>query len=170
VKPGEIADLLEASGQAFASTLDALPPEAAAWHPAPGEWCVNECVGHVIEAEKRGFAGRIKTILGADEPNLPGWDRVAIARERRDCARPPSELRDELLGIRRESVNMVRSLPPEQTERGGLHPEVGRLTVDELLHEWVHHDGNHLRQALANVQAYVWAKMGNAQRFSQPSK
>jgi hypothetical protein len=29
VKPGEIADLLEVSGQAFASTLEALPPEGA---------------------------------------------------------------------------------------------------------------------------------------------
>jgi hypothetical protein len=49
--------------------------------------------------------------------------------------------------------------------RAGTHPKVGRLTVGDLLHEWVHHDGNHLRQALANVQAYVFPQMGNAQRF-----
>jgi hypothetical protein len=54
--------------------------------------------------------------------------------------------------------------------RGGLHPQVGRLTVDELLHEWVHHDGNHLRQALGNVQAYVWPNMGNARRFTRPEQ
>ncbi|HEY3195684.1 MAG TPA: hypothetical protein VGK42_10675 [Candidatus Dormibacteraeota bacterium] len=29
-----------------------------------------------------------------------------------------------------------------------------------------HHNSNHLRQALANVEAYVWQRMGNAQRFS----
>ena len=75
MKPGEIADLLETSGHAFASTLEALPPEAAAWHPAPGEWCVNECVGHIVEAEKRGFAGRIRIILGANEPQLQTWDQ-----------------------------------------------------------------------------------------------
>jgi len=63
---------------------------------------------------------------------------------------------------------LVRSLRPEQIQRGGTHPEVGRLTVEDLLHEWVHHDGNHLRQALANVQAYVWPNMGNARRFSRP--
>jgi hypothetical protein len=65
-------------------------------------------------------------------------------------------------------VSMVRALRPEQVERGGMHPEVGRLTVNEVLHEWVHHDGNHLRQALGNVQAYVWSRMGNAQKFSSP--
>jgi hypothetical protein len=166
VTPAEIADVLNSSGHAFASTLDALPPEAAAWHPKPGEWCVNECVGHIIESEERGFAGRIRILLGADEPDLGTWDQVAVAKERKDCERAPSELRDELLAVRKESVSMIRSLRPEQLKRGGMHPEVGRLTVDEVLHEWVHHDGNHLRQALGNVQAYVWSQMGNAQRFT----
>ena len=169
MKPEEIADLLRTSGHAFASTLDALPPEAAAWHRAPGEWCVNESVGHIVEAEKRGFAGRIRIILGADEPDLQTWDQQAIAKERKDCERPPSELKDELMTIRNESVNLIRSLRPENMTRGGMHPEVGRLTVNELLHEWVHHDTNHLKQALSNVQAYVWSRMGNAQRFSMSS-
>lgn len=40
------------------------------------------------------------------------------------------------------------------------------LRVRDLLQEWVHHDRNHVRQALANVQAYVWPAMGNTQRFS----
>jgi DinB superfamily len=162
----EIADLLETSGRAFMSMLDSLPPEAAQWHPKPGEWCVNECVGHVVEAETRGFAGRIKIILGADEPKLETWDEEAVQNERNDCERPPSELRDELATVRKESVRMVRELRPENMSRGGMHPEVGRLTVDEVLHEWVHHDGNHLKQAMSNVQEYVWKRMGNAQKFT----
>jgi len=168
--PGEVADLLESSGNGFASTLDALPPNVASWHPAPGEWCANEVVGHVIVTEKNGFAGRIRVILGADEPDLPAYDRDGIQKNRNDCARDPKELKQELTEVRRESVKLVRSLRPEQLPRGGLHPQVGRLTVDELLHEWVHHDANHLRQALANVQAYVWPNMGNARRFTRPDQ
>ncbi|TMD89764.1 MAG: DinB family protein [Chloroflexi bacterium] len=166
--PSEVADLLEMSGQAFASTLEALTPELASWHPAAGEWCVNEVVGHVIEAEKNGFAGRIQLVLGSDEPALPTWDRDGIAKNRNDCARDPKALARELVELRGLSVQLVRSLRPEQFQRGGTHPEVGRLTVEDLMHEWVHHDGNHLRQSLANVQAYVWPKMGNARRFTRP--
>jgi hypothetical protein len=101
--------------------------------------------------------------------DLRTWDRDEIIKERDDCARDPKDLKRELTEVRRESVKLVRSLRPDQLARGGVHPQVGRLTVDELLHEWVHHDGNHLRQALGNVQAYVWPNMGNAQRFSRPS-
>ena len=43
---------------------------------------------------------------------------------------------------------------------------VGPLTVSDLLQEWVHHDRNHARQMMANVQAYAWPHMGNAQKFS----
>jgi len=168
--PGEVADLLESSGRAFASTLNALPPNVASWHPAPGDWCVNEVVGHVIVTEKNGFAGRIGVILGADEPDLPTYDRDGIQKTRNDCARDPKELSQEVLVVRSQSLELIRALRPDQIERGGSHPEVGRLTVGDLLHEWVHHDGNHLRQALANVQAYVWPNMGNARRFSRPEQ
>ncbi len=171
--PGEVADLLESSGRAFASTLNALTPNVASWHPAPGEWCVNEVVGHVIVTETRGFAGRIRVIIrnvGTDEPDLPAYDRDGIQKSRNGCARDPKELARELLDVRSGSLQLIRSLRPDQIQRGGTHPEVGRLTVEDLLHEWVHHDGNHLRQALANVQAYVWPNMGNARRFSRPEQ
>ena len=53
-------------------------------------------------------------------------------------------------------------------DRAGIHSRVGRLRIGDLLHEWVHHDRNHLRQILANLQAFAWPHMGNAQRFSLP--
>ncbi|TMF32444.1 MAG: DinB family protein, partial [Chloroflexi bacterium] len=61
--PSEVAGTLEASGDAVTRLLSSLPPAIARWKPAPREWCVNECVGHLIEAERRAFAGRIRIIL-----------------------------------------------------------------------------------------------------------
>jgi hypothetical protein len=163
--PAEVADLLEYSGGAYLGALRSVPPEAASWHPAEGEWCVNECVGHVIEAEKLAFAGRIRTILAADNPTFQTWNQATVAESRHDCERSPQDMLEQFEPLRRDSLGLIRSLRAEDLTRAGTHPKVGRLTVGDLLHEWVHHDGNHLRQALANVQAYVFPKMGNAQRF-----
>ena len=74
--PAQIAAVLETSGNAYAGLLMSLPAEVASWRPAPSEWCVNECVGHVVEAERRGFAGRIRIIMAEDEPRLEEWDPV----------------------------------------------------------------------------------------------
>ena len=164
--PLEVAGLLESAVAAIRAEFAALPDEVLAWHPAPGEWCAKEVVGHLIEAERRGFAGRIRIILAGDDPALETWDQNAVARARRDCERPSAALVDEFAALRRESVALVTGLGAAALGRGGRHPLVGRLQVGDLLHEWVHHDRNHLRQMLANVQALAWPHMGNARRFS----
>ncbi len=166
----EIADLLQSTLATVEAEVGALPEMVLVWHPAEGEWCVNEVLGHLIEAERRGFAGRIRELLDTAEavPRLETWDQAAIARARQDCRRPSPEVLREFVALRRDSVGLVRQLGPSDLERAGEHPQVGLLRVEDILQEWVHHDRNHVRQAFANVQAYVWPAMGNAQRFSAP--
>jgi len=164
--PVEVAACLEAAMATLRAELGALPERVVAWHPAPGEWCAKEIVGHLIEAERRGFAGRIRIIEGAERPALAAWDQNEVARARRDCERPMSALLDELAAMRRDSAGLVRALGAPDLDRAGDHPKVGLLRVGDLLQEWVHHDRNHIRQALANVQAYVWPAMGNSRKFS----
>ena len=163
--PREIASLLQSMSSALAAELNASPDEVVAWHPAPGEWCAKECLGHLLEAERRGFNGRIRTILAQAEPRLPGWDQQAVERERNDCARSASDLLAEFTWLRADSVALVHGLSPADLERGGTHDVVGYVRVKDLIHEWVHHDRNHFRQLQANLQAYVWPTMGNCQKF-----
>ena len=164
--PSEVARLLESAAATIHAEFGALPDDLLAWHPAPGEWCAKEILGHLIESERRGFAGRIRIILAGDEPILETWDQSGIARARRDCERASSALLAEFAAIRGESVALVIGLGAADLECGGRHPNVGLLRVGDLLHEWVHHDRNHVRQMLANFQALAWPNMGNARRFS----
>jgi hypothetical protein len=164
--PAEVAALLPATVAALRAELSALPERVLAWHPAPGEWCVKEVLGHLIEADHRGFAGRIRVILGADTPALERWEPPDVARARGDCAKPATALLDELTAMRQDSAALVRGLREGDLDRAGRHPTVGLLRVRDLLQEWVHHDRNHVRQALANVQAYVWPALGNSQKFA----
>jgi hypothetical protein len=169
--PVEVSHLLRAAGEAIAAEVGAMPRAVATFRPGPGEWCALEVVGHLIEAEQRGFAGRIRLILGhrAPEPlRLQGWDQDEVARARRDHEREPAAVLAEFAALRAASVALVAGLGAADLGRAGDHPKVGRLTVGDLLHEWVHHDRNHLRQILAGVQALAWPHMGNAQRFSAP--
>ncbi len=161
----EVAELLRGAASAVHDELHQLPDGVLRWHPASGEWCIKEVLGHLIEAEQRGFAGRIRTILSVDAPLLGAWDQAAVERERRDCDRTAAELLNEFERLRDASVEMVRRLRSVDLPRGGHHPRVGFLRVQDLLSEWIHHDRNHGRQMFASVQSYVWPQMGNAQRF-----
>jgi hypothetical protein len=150
----------------IAAELSQAPDEVLAWHPAPGEWCAKECLGHILEAERRGFNGRIKRCLDEDNPRIDPWDQRAVARERGDCERLARSLWMEFMGLRADSVKLVRGLRPADLDRSCMHAKVGLLRVRDLTHEWVHHDRNHTRQILANVQARVWPHMANAQKFA----
>lgn len=164
LSPDVIADLVLATGELVASELTALGPDAA-FHPAPGEWCAQEVAGHLIEAERRGFAGRIRQFLADPGARAVAWDQDAVERERGDCRRDTASLADELRALRRESVALIRGVTPAQLEAWGTHPKVGRITVGDLLHEWVHHDRNHTRQLLAVTQERVYPEMGNCRLF-----
>jgi hypothetical protein len=164
----QVAALIESTARIVAAELTALG-DLAGWHPAPGEWCANGCVGHLLEADRRGFAGRIRRILAAPpgvEPDEPGWDQLAVAAARGDCSRAPAALVEEIEESRRDAVDLVLSLGPEDMDRAAIHRSVGRVTVRGLLNEWVFHDRNHLRQVLLSGQARAWPVMGNNRRFT----
>ena len=160
------APLLRAALDAIRAEVSAAPDEALRWRPGPSEWCVLEVIGHLSESEQRGFAGRIRQILDRPGLDLAGWDQEEVAAARRDHERDARALLDELTRLRTEAIDLVNRLTPADLAKYGEHPKVGRLHVSDLLHEWVHHDRNHMRQMLANLQAYVWPHMANAQRFS----
>jgi hypothetical protein len=168
LSPREVANTLRAALLAVRVECTGLSATVLRWHPAPGEWCVLEVIGHLIEAEERGFAGRVRTLLAETDPEFRTWDQNAVARERRDCEKDLAALLGEWTRLREAGVAVVEGLRHEDLPRAGRHPTVGRLSIADLLAEWVHHDRNHQRQILANVQAYVWPHMGNAQRFSRP--
>jgi hypothetical protein len=162
----QVAGLLESTCALIQAEVTGLSEADARWHPSAGEWCVNEVLGHMIESEKRGFFGRITRTLERDRPHEEPWDQIAVAKERKDCERMAQSLFMEWMGIRHRSVEMVKALTAGQLERTCVHGKVGELRVRDLLHEWVHHDRNHTKQILSNVQLRVWPHMGNAQKFT----
>lgn len=168
LQPVTVARLLRISLSVLSSELAALPDDLLSWHPAPGEWCIKEVLGHMIETERRGFAGRIQIILESANPAIVPWNPDAVARERNDRAKEIGVLLDEFRAMREASISMVMGLGDADLRRGARHPQVGDLYVVDLLHEWVYHDGDHLKQILSVVQSFAWPHMGATQRFYQP--
>jgi hypothetical protein len=166
----QVGALLKASAAHISAELMALGDRWAQWRPAPGEWSANEALGHIIEADRRGFGGRIRRILAVDGVEEHGWDQLAVAAERRDHEKTVGAILDEFATGRTAGLDLIESLDEADLERVAIHDRVGRVTVRNLLHEWVFHDRNHVRQILANGQARAWPAMGNARRFSHPDR
>jgi hypothetical protein len=100
----------------------------------------------------------------------PDWDQVGVAAARRDRERPVAEVVAEFVAVRDNGIALVEGLREADLERAAVHRVVGRVTISNLLGEWVFHDRNHIRQLLANAQSRAWVGMGNTRRFSHPDR
>ena len=139
--------VLERTPATLRALLAGLPP---AWTDAtegPDTWSPYIVVGHLIHGERTDWIPRARIILaqGADRRFEP-FDREAQFRESR--GRPMDELLNEFSLLR--MVNLNELFGWELTDRKlaleGEHPELGTVTLRQLLATWVAHDLAHLGQ------------------------
>jgi hypothetical protein len=119
-------------------------------------WSAFDIVGHLIHGERTDWMPRARMILenGEARPFDP-FDRLAQFRESEGKAL--EELLDEFASLRKENLTALRALnlQPEDFARRGKHPELGVVTLSELLATWAVHDLTHLHQ-LSRVMAYQY--------------
>jgi hypothetical protein len=133
------------------ATLDALLrglPDV--WTNAtggPGTWSPYVVVGHLIHGEQTDWMPRLEIILahGTTRTFKP-FDREGQFRE--SAGQPLPALLDDFAALRRENLERLRrlDLQPAQLELEGMHPELGRVTVRQLLATWTAHDLGHVLQ------------------------
>lgn len=149
-------DLLLKTPQVLQALLRDLPDEWTRADEGPGTWSAYSVVGHLVHGEKSDWIPRAHTILSASEnKTFEPFDRFAMLA--RDQSIPLAELLDEFGSLRaRNLLELERHrLQPEDLQREGLHPALGRVTLAQLLASWVAHDLSHLAQ-ISRVLAFQY--------------
>jgi hypothetical protein len=131
----------------------AVTEEEASWKPSPKRWSVLEVLGHLSHVEVAGFRGRTERMLKEDNPSLPPYDPDAFAAAGAYGGRTLAQALDEFERERKISLRLLENLPPGAASRGGLHGELGPVTLRHLLNEWPLHDLGHLRQIAELIRA-----------------
>lgn len=149
----ETLDLLERTPTVLDNLLRGT---SAAWHAideGPETWSAKDVVGHLIHGEETDWIPRARIILehGETRPFEP-FDRFAHRTRTADWTL--ASLLDRFAELRQANLETVRgwSLSEAQLSLPGLHPELGRVDLRQLLATWAAHDLNHLAQ-IARVMA-----------------
>ncbi len=162
---GDLERMLTATPAIVWAELQGMPDALRRWRPAPGEWCALEVVGHLIEADLRAFTNRIVLLRSEPGAIFDRWDPDAVESARHDDARTAEALLDEFARVRAVGVGVVRELTTADLRLAGTHPDVGELTIANLLAEWVAHDRAHLEQIGRIVRAGMLPGLGAASAF-----
>lgn len=96
--------------------------------PAPREWSVLECIGHIGDAELV-VSGRYRWIVAHDEPPLIGYDQDRWVDRLRHADVDPDEIADTFEILRRGNLALWSRSSPEDRVRVGIHAERGRRAL-----------------------------------------
>ncbi|MBI3410115.1 MAG: DinB family protein [Planctomycetes bacterium] len=115
-----------------------------------------DVVGHLIHGERTDWMVRVSLILqrGESQPFAP-FDRYAMYEASR--GKSIAELLDTFEELRTANLRELAEsrLTPAHLELLGRHPDLGPVTLRQLLATWVVHDLNHIHQ-IAKAMAYQY--------------
>jgi hypothetical protein len=139
--------------------LDVQATEVSAWRdlidraagdlrrrPAPNEWSVIECLGHMADSELVTSA-RYRWALAEDEPPLQGYDQEAWTERLDHSIDDPATLLDLLSALRRANIALWERTPKADRKRAGIHAERGPESFELMFRVQAGHGRVHRLQA-----------------------
>jgi len=145
--------VLERTPGVLRSMLTGLGPEWIDANEGAETWSPYDNVGHLIHGERTDWIPRAQIILAQGENRrFTPFDRFAQFRESQ--GKSLADLLDEFSNLRSDNLTTLAGwrLSDEQLALRGEHPELGTVTLRELLSAWVVHDLGHIAQ-IARVMA-----------------
>jgi len=138
-------------------TLDALlrglPDGWIMSHEGGETWSPFDVVGHLIHGERTDWVPRARIIL--EHGGVRAFDVFdRFAQFSASAGRPLASLLEEFAALRQDSLRQLAmlGLTDADLDRRGRHPELGVVTLRQLLATWVAHDLDHVGQ-IARVLA-----------------
>ncbi|GAA4279385.1 DinB family protein [Aquimarina mytili] len=112
-----------------------------------GTWSAYNIVGHLIHGEKTDWIPRAEIILGDNQnKTFEPYDR--FAQEQLYSSRTMDELLSEFETLRNQNIKKLHSwnLSESDLNKEGIHPDLGSVTLRQLISTWTIHDIAHLNQ------------------------
>lgn len=138
--------------------LHDLPAPWIEQREGPDTWSPFDVVGHLIHGERADWIPRVRLLLEHGPARaFDPFDRFAQFAESR--GKTMRVLLDEFATLRRENLAALDALrlTPADLARTGRHPDLGAVTLAELLATWVVHDLGHIAQ-IARAMASGYAE------------
>ena len=140
-------EILERTPATVSALLTGLSDEWVMVNEGGDTFSPRDVIGHLIGGEETDWLARTTIVLehGVDKP-FPPFDRFSFREDYKDHSL--AQMLETFREVRTKNLEQVRALGirPEQLDLQGAHPDLGTVTLRQLLATWVVHDLAHIRQ------------------------
>src|SRR5947208_13568022 len=149
--------VLERTPASLYALLNGLPDAWIRATEGEGTWSPYDVIGHLIHGERTDWIPRARHIMAGDSRPFEPFDRMAQFTDSQ--GKSLGELLVAFAGLRHENLTTLleMNVTNEDLNRRGLHPELGAVTLGQLLATWVVHDLDHVGQ-IARTMAKVYSE------------
>lgn len=151
----DVLAVLVRTPAALTALLEGLPDTWVTATEGTDTWSPYDVIGHLIHGELTDWIPRARHILASETRPFEAFDRTAQFID--SHGKSLAELLARFADLRRDNVAALveMNLTVEDLSRKGLHPELGEVTLEQLLATWVVHDLDHVGQ-IARTMAKVY--------------
>jgi hypothetical protein len=139
--------LLERTPSVLKSLMSGLSEDWTHQNEGPGTWSPFDVLGHLVHGERTDWIPRVFIIMNdSDNKTFTPFDRYAQFEESR--GKTLDDLLTEFGTLRKQNIEQLRGfgLLDSDFKRKGIHPELGEVTLAQVIATWVTHDLGHLAQ------------------------
>jgi hypothetical protein len=143
----EAVAILARTPASLDALLRGLPDGWIAADEGGETWSPFDVIGHLIHGEQTDWMPRARIILERGEA-MPFEKFDRFAQFALSQGRTLASLLDEFAAVRRDNLRELTALGIAEADldRRGRHPELGVVTLRQLLATWVAHDLDHVVQ------------------------
>ena len=146
IRIADAVEILKRTPKTLDNLVRGLPKQWLFATEGPDTWSPYDVVGHLIHGERTDWIPRARRILEHGEKQaFEPFDRTAMMRAKK---KPVGKLLTEFAKLRARNLRGLKALRLREKDlaRTGMHPELGRVTLGQLIATWAVHDLTHLTQ------------------------
>lgn len=136
-------DVYEKGGEKLKQAYEGVTPEQLQAVPPDRSWSLQKIAIHLLDADLIG-SDRMKRIASMPIPLLVGFDETAFASLPGSDLLSAHDAVDMFHRNRCMTATVLRHLPDNAFERFGIHTEGGKVTLSDMLENYIHHLDHHL--------------------------
>ncbi|MEA2766274.1 MAG: hypothetical protein QOK07_2678 [Gemmatimonadaceae bacterium] len=151
--------VLERTPAVLSALLTELPDSWLRASEGPDAWSPSQIIGHLINGERTDWIPRARIILKQGSyRRFEPFDRSAEL----DSDRPLRDRLEEFEQLRAANVATLRgwNFKDKDLDMTGEHPQLGTVTMRQLLATWVVHDVSHIAQITRTMAREYTAAVG----------
>lgn len=131
------------------AALHNFPKQSFDFKPAPDKWSIREIILHLADSEAVAYT-RCRKIIAEPAANINSYDQDLWANELKYKDQNMDIALDLFSQLRISTFRLLEKIPDEKWNNYMIHPEFGKVTLDEWLNIYSNHVDVHIKQMNRN--------------------